>query len=188
MVTVAWDRHGAYYTDSPWRGTYEGEGGGCIINQAIHTLDLLDYLTGGVEELSAFDAKLRDTNDYEVDDSAMILFRLRNGAQAVGYCTNCYPGSKVCTVELRLEKAVLTVKQSGLLIEEEGGETIFHQAETLKGEKSEWGLSHSTLIDSFYRSILFGDEFVSEGRTGLAAVRIVNAIQHSKGKMMKVGR
>ncbi len=186
MVFVAWDRHGKYYTESPWRGTYWGEGGGCVINQAIHTLDLLDYLSGGVKSLSAFSGKLRDTDDYEVDDSSAILFHLKNGATAIGYCTNCYPKSKICTVEFHLERAVLTVKQSGLTIEEEDGNTIFHAAETLKGEKSEWGISHGVLINEFYKSLIDKTEFVCDCHTGLAAVKIVNAIQHSYGKEISI--
>ncbi|MDY5930836.1 MAG: Gfo/Idh/MocA family oxidoreductase [Candidatus Ornithospirochaeta sp.] len=186
MALVAWDRHGKYYSESPWRGKYQGEGGGCIINQSIHTLDLLDYLTGGVESLSAFDAKLRDTDDYEVDDSAMILFRLKNGGTAVGYCTNCYPGSKICQVELRLERAVMLVSQGGLRIEEEDGNVIFHSAKTLKGEKSEWGVSHGLMINEFYRTLISGEDYICDCHTGLAAVEIVNAIQHSKGKFISI--
>ena len=64
MALVTWYRNGSYYSESPWRGKYSGEGGGCIINQSIHTLDLVDYLTGGVESLSGFDGKLRDSDDY----------------------------------------------------------------------------------------------------------------------------
>ncbi|MDY4611458.1 MAG: Gfo/Idh/MocA family oxidoreductase [Sphaerochaetaceae bacterium] len=185
MALVAWDRHGAYYSASPWRGTYEGEGGGCIINQAIHTLDLLDYLSGGVSSLSAMDAKLRDTDDYEVEDTAMVLFQLKNGGQAVGFCTNCYPMSKQCTVELHLETATLVVKQSGLLIQTAEGEQ-WRPCETARGEKSEWGLSHGKLIDAFYRSILDDTPFICDCHTGLAAVQIVNAIQHSHGKRMLI--
>lgn len=186
MVLVAWDRHGAYYSQSPWRGKYKGEGGGVVINQAIHTLDLLDYLSGGVESLSAFDAKLRDTDDYEVEDSAMILFNLKCGATAVGYCTNCYPLSKTANLELHLEKATLNVNQGGLRIEEEGGNVIFHKAETLTGYKSEWGVSHGALINEYYRTLLSGEKFIADAETGLAAVRIVGAIQHSKGKIMRI--
>jgi Predicted dehydrogenases and related proteins len=186
MVLVAWDRHGDYYAKSPWRGKYDGEGGGCIINQAIHTLDMLDYLSGGVEAVSAFDGKLRDTDDYEVEDSAMILFKLKNGATAVGFCTNCYPESKICSIEFHLENALMTVRQSGLTIEEKGGETIFHKAETLTGEKSEWGVSHGIMINEFYKSILNDTPFVGDCHTGLAAVEIVNAIQHSKGKFIRM--
>ena len=101
MALVTWYRNGKYYSESPWRGRYDGEGGGCIINQSIHTLDLVDYLTGGVESLSGFDGHLRDTTDYEVEDTAMALMKLKCGAEVVAFCTNCYLGSKVCDVELR---------------------------------------------------------------------------------------
>lgn len=188
MALVTWYRNGEYYSASPWRGKYSGEGGGCIINQAIHTLDLVDYLTGGVESLSGFDGKLRDTTDYEVEDTAMALLRLKNGGEVVAFCSNCYLGSKVCDVELRLEKAVMMVRQSGLTIVEDDGNTIFHPAEVLTGEKSEWGVSHGVLIDEFYKSIINKTPFVCDCHTGLAAVSIVNAIQHSKGKIIKIER
>ncbi len=188
MALVTWYRNGEYYSASPWRGRYDGEGGGCIINQSIHTLDLVDYLTGGVESLTGFDARLRDTTDYEVEDTAMALMKLRSGAEVVAFCTNCYLGSKVCDVELRLEKAVMTVRQSGLTIVEEDGNTIFHPAEVLTGEKSEWGVSHGLLINEFYRSLINGTPFIADCHTALAAVSIVNAIQHSKGKTIKIER
>lgn len=187
MALVAWDRGGKYYSESPWRGTYEKEGGGCIINQAIHTLDLLDYLTGGVASVSAFDAHLRDSDEYEVEDTAMALFKLKCGATAVGFLTNCYPKSKICTVEIHLEKAKLTVRQSGLTIDEDGGSQIFHPAErVISGEKSEWGISHSVLIEEYYKSLRDNTPFIADCHTGLAAVEIVNAIQHSKGKFIKI--
>ena len=183
MVLVAWDRHGSYYTDSDWRGRYATEGGGCIINQAIHSIDLLDYLCGGVVSLSAVDAKLRDTGDYEVDDSCMANFTFRNGAQGVGYFTNCYPLSKQATVEIRCEMAVLTVKQSGLGIATAAGEE-FHPCETAVGEKSEWGLSHGKLIRAFYESIVSGTPFPVDGKSAIRAIRIINAMQHSRGKII----
>lgn len=188
MALVTWYRNGKYYSESPWRGKYSGEGGGCIINQAIHTLDLVDYLTGGVESLSGFDGKLRDTTDYEVEDTAMALLRLKQGGEVVAFCSNCYLASKVCDVELRLEKAVMTVRQSGLTIVEEDGNTIFHPAEVLTGEKSEWGVSHGLLINEFYKSVINKTPFIADCHTGLAAVSIVNAIQHSKGRVIKIER
>ncbi len=191
MVLVTWDRGGKYYSESPWRGKYSGEGGGCIINQSIHTLDMLDYLSsycGGVESLSGFDGKLRQTDDYEVEDTGMALINLSCGAQVVAFCTNCYKGSKVCDLELRLEHAVITVRQSGLTIVEEDGNTIFHPATVLTGEKSEWGVSHGLLIDRFYETLIDGTPFVGDCHTALAAVSIVNAIQHSKGRLIKVER
>ncbi len=186
MAIVAWDRHGEYYSKSPWRGTYEGEGGGVLINQSIHTLDLVDYLLGPVKSVTGMDGKFRQSEDYEVEDFGMALMKTENDVPVVAFCTNCYPKSKICTVEIHLEKATLEVKQSGLLIEEEDGKTIFHEAETLKGEKSEWGVSHGLLINEFYKSIIENKPFMADGKTGLHAVEIVQAIQHSKGKEIKL--
>lgn len=186
MALVAWHRDGAYYSDSPWRGKYNGEGGGCIINQSIHTIDLLDYLTGGVESVTAFDGHLRDSDSYEVEDSAMAYFKLKSGATAVGFFTNCYEKSKICTVELHLEKAKLTVRQDGLEIKEECGKYEFHPAETITGYKSEWGISHGIMIETFYQSLLNGTPFIGDCRTALPAVEIVNAIQHSNGRPIKL--
>lgn len=186
MAIVAWDRHGDYYSKSAWRGTYEGEGGGVLINQSIHTIDLVDYLLGGVSSVTGMDGKFRETNDYEVEDFGMGLLKLNGGQNCVVFCTNCYPKSKICTLEVHLEKATLTIKQSGLLIEEENGKTIFHEAETLKGDKSEWGVNHSSLINEFYKSLINNTPFLAEAKTGLKAVEIVNALQHSKGKEIKL--
>lgn len=94
---------------------------------------------------------------------------------------NCCPQSKICTVEIHLEKATLTVKQSGLTIETEN-KSEFHPSETITGYKSEWGV----LIDSFYRSLDEDSTFLCEGESGIEAVKIVNAIQHSKGKFIEI--
>lgn len=179
---VRWDRHGDYYAKSPWRGRYETEGGSCIINQSIHTLDLLQYLCGRVVALSAVDAHLRTSTDYETDDSVMANFRFENGATAVGSFTNCATGFKTARVEIVLEHARLTVEQAGLTIDTEDGGHVVHASEVAHGEKSEWGLSHGRMIEAFYRSILQGTPAPVDGRAALEAVKIVNAIQYSKGK------
>ena len=186
MVLVAWDRGGDYYGKSPWRGRYESEGGGALINQSIHTLDLLDYLTGGVATVSGMDAKLREDDAYEVEDFAMFYCSLKRGGRAVGFCTNCYPRSKQCTVEIHLERATLTVKQSGLVIEEEDGTERRFDCKVATGEKSEWGLSHGLLIDAFYRALEAGSPFIADAHTALAAVEMVQAIQHSKGRSIEI--
>ncbi|MDO5720368.1 MAG: Gfo/Idh/MocA family oxidoreductase [Actinomycetaceae bacterium] len=69
----------AYYNSDPWRGTWEGEGGGVLVNQAPHQLDLLLWYMGEVEEVVG----LWDTLNHpqlEVDDTAMAMIRFRSGA------------------------------------------------------------------------------------------------------------
>ncbi|MCF0262080.1 MAG: Gfo/Idh/MocA family oxidoreductase, partial [Sphaerochaetaceae bacterium] len=181
MILVAWDRQGDYYSKSPWRGKYEGEGAGCIINQAIHTIDLLDYLCCGVKIVNGFTARLRNTNDYEVEDTSMARFILKNGAQAVGFMTNSYPMSKICQLEVHFEKATMLLDQTRVFIKTSDGQEKDQRFEAAQGYKSEWGLSHGKLIGLFYDSLETGKPFICDAKTGVQTIRIVNALQHSNG-------
>ncbi|MFA7118653.1 MAG: Gfo/Idh/MocA family oxidoreductase [Sphaerochaetaceae bacterium] len=185
VATVRWDRHGEYYSKSPWRGQYDTEGGGCIINQSIHTIDLMQYLCGKVTELTAIDAHMRETHDYEVDDSCMANFVFANGATGVGYFTNCAKLCKTADVEIICEKGALLVSQKGLTITTTEGSS-FIPSEVATGEKSEWGLSHGRLIEAFYTAVATNKPFLVDGTAALEAVKIIQALQYSKGKTVKV--
>lgn len=185
MARVAWDRHGKYYSDSPWRGRYATEGGGVIINQAIHTIDLLDYLCGGVRKVTAIAAKLRDTEDYEVDDSCMANFELSNGSTAVAHFTNCYTTGKLCQLEINCEKARIIVEQQRIqIIENEKINDV--QCDVIEGEKSEWGVSHGRLIQHFYDCIRDQKPFFIDGQSAINAILIVDAIKRSNGKPIEI--
>lgn len=185
IARVAWDRHGKYYTDSDWRGRYETEGGGCIINQSIHTIDLLDYLCGGIASITAIATKFRHTNDYEVDDSCMANFNLHNGKTAVGYFTNCYAYGKISEIEIVFEEANLILDQKSCCIKK-GNKINRFECKAAEGEKSEWGLSHGKLIDEFYSCILEKRPFFIDGKSAVKAVKIVEAIKKSNGKLVHI--
>ena len=76
-VNVFWQRPQSYYDQAPWRGTWEFDGG-ALMNQASHYVDLLDWLVGPVESVSASMATLGRT--IEVEDTAALQLRWRNGA------------------------------------------------------------------------------------------------------------
>ena len=88
---VKWFRDQTYYRASPWRGTREMDGGGALINQGIHYLDLLCWCMGPVLEVTAVcETKL---HDIEVEDIALALLRFRSGALGtVVASTAIYPG------------------------------------------------------------------------------------------------
>ncbi|MDG5767692.1 Gfo/Idh/MocA family oxidoreductase [Balneolales bacterium ANBcel1] len=84
MVTasVKWFRDDEYYRNAPWRGTLKLDGGGAVINQAIHTVDLLQWIAGDIREISAYTGTL--THDgIEGEDNAVACFRLSSGALGV---------------------------------------------------------------------------------------------------------
>jgi len=74
----SWRDH-AYYQSDPWRGKWATEGGGVLVNQSPHQLDLLMWLVGKVEEVSAYWSNLNHP-EIEVDDTAVASLRFRGGA------------------------------------------------------------------------------------------------------------
>jgi predicted dehydrogenase len=89
---VKWYRTQAYYDSGAWRGTWELDGGGALMNQAIHSVDLLIWLMGPVAEISAHTALLAHER-IAVEDAAMATLRFANGALGViEASTAVYPG------------------------------------------------------------------------------------------------
>jgi predicted dehydrogenase len=91
-------RDQAYYKSDPWRGTWEGEGGGVLVNQAPHQLDLLQWYMGPVDELFGYWGNLNHPY-IEVEDTAIALLRFKNGALgniAVSNSQNPALYGKVC--------------------------------------------------------------------------------------------
>jgi UDP-N-acetyl-2-amino-2-deoxyglucuronate dehydrogenase len=88
---LRWYRPPEYYSRSRWRGTLALDGGGALINQGIHTIDLLLWLLGDVVRVQARTATL--LHNIEVEDTAAALLEFQNGALATFYTTTAaYPG------------------------------------------------------------------------------------------------
>ncbi len=91
---VKWYRTDQYYTSASWRGTLALDGGGALINQAIHTVDLLQWIVGPVAEVHAYSGRLLHPQ-IEGEDTLTATLRFRNGALGVvEAATSIYPGFK----------------------------------------------------------------------------------------------
>ncbi|CAA7602622.1 Oxidoreductase family, NAD-binding Rossmann fold [Acididesulfobacillus acetoxydans] len=91
-ASVKWFRTQAYYDSGEWRGTWALDGGGALMNQAIHTVDLLQYIMGDVASISANTATLGHER-IEVEDVATATVKFRSGALGTIVATTCaYPG------------------------------------------------------------------------------------------------
>ncbi|MBV9786718.1 MAG: Gfo/Idh/MocA family oxidoreductase [Chloroflexi bacterium] len=89
---VRWWRSQAYYDSGAWRGTWELDGGGALMNQSIHTIDLLQWLMGPVVEVSAYTGLLAH-QQIEVEDTAVAVVRFASGALGlIQGTTAAYPG------------------------------------------------------------------------------------------------
>jgi UDP-N-acetyl-2-amino-2-deoxyglucuronate dehydrogenase len=89
---VRWWRSQSYYDSGGWRGTWELDGGGVLINQAIHSIDLLHWLMGSVDEVTAYTGLLAHER-IEVEDTAVAILKFANGALGTIVATTAaYPG------------------------------------------------------------------------------------------------
>ncbi len=90
-ASVRWYRSQAYYDSAGWRGTWELDGGGALMNQGVHYLDLLCWIMGPVAEVTALCAT--QAHEIEVEDTALALLRFRSGAVGLLQATTAaYPG------------------------------------------------------------------------------------------------
>lgn len=106
---VKWWRDQAYYADSTWRGTHALDGGGALINQGIHAVDLIQWLGGPVSEVSAYAATLAH-DGLEVEDTLAACLQFESGALGtIEAGTSCYPG-----LDLSLE--ISGTKGSAILV------------------------------------------------------------------------
>jgi len=90
-VSIKWYRDDGYYTKSDWRGTFRGEGGGVLMNQGIHYMDLLLWYMGDVAEAGSCIMTSRAI--LETEDVAAVLLKMKSGAIAtITASTSAYPG------------------------------------------------------------------------------------------------
>ena len=94
-VHIKWFRTQEYYDTGVWRGTWKLDGGGVLMNQRIHGIDLLQWCLGGVAEVSAFTSTLAHER-IEVEDTATVAVRFHNGALgSIEGTTGAWPGAKM---------------------------------------------------------------------------------------------
>ncbi len=182
-ANLTWCRDEGYYAQGAWRGTKAQEGGGVMINQAIHSLDLLQWICGMPETVLAHTSNNSLQGVIEVEDTAYGLFALPNGGNFVITATNaakhCFPISVTYhggedTVETSADNLVV----NGKFVSKEDGLPIFG--------KEEWGVGHTRLISDFYRCVNAGEKFPVDFYEGERAIRLVLKMYESNGKKISV--
>jgi predicted dehydrogenase len=150
---LTWCRKDDYYSESDWRGKLATEGGGLLINQAIHTLDLLEYVGGPIKELKAYVTNFAHP-EIEVEDMAMIGLTYESGAIGSFFATNNYGDNSQVEMGFVFEKGQLVLHDQELFLVEEGkSEKLAHDIVN-QGDKSYWGMSHQLIIRDIYEAIL----------------------------------
>lgn len=154
---VSWSRMPDYYTGSEWRGQIDREGGGALINQSIHTLDLIQYITGekpvSVDAVTA-NHHLKGVTEVEDMVSAYIAYP-SSAAMLYGTTANCCNAPVM--LEAECEEACLRIEGDKLTLRFPDGTEA---SETCRLQnhmgKEYWGAGHLECIRSFYSRLLNG--------------------------------
>lgn len=152
---VTWRRDAPYYTESSWRGGLETEGGGVLINQAVHTLDLLCWFLGRAKSVDARMANHHLKGSIEVEDTFEAYLEFQN-ATALFYATTAYGTDSPVFLELLCENCVLRLEEPEVSVKWRDGSLERHRlASPLSPTgKAYWGASHGVCIADFYDSII----------------------------------
>lgn len=187
-----WYRSQEYYDSGDWRGTWELDGGGAIMNQSVHYVDLLQYIMGPVEEIFAYCAT-RDHVRIEVEDIAVATVKFRSGALGIiEGNTAAYPGFYTRLDIYGSDGSVII--QADQIVEwklrgEENADT--GAAKEAEGAASAQigHSSHQRQLEDFVAAIREDREPLVNGEEGRKPLEIIIALYESArtGKPVKLG-
>jgi predicted dehydrogenase len=189
-TSVKWWRPQSYYDSGGWRGTWKLDGGGALMNQAIHQVDLIQYLLGPVTEVAAF-CSLATHARIEVEDTAVAILRFANGAVGtITAATSAFPGL-LKTVAVHGDGGSAVIEQDHALLWKFATETPDDDAVRARLAKSETTggaadpkaiafENHRRQLADFVAAIRDGRPPLVDGSEGRKAVEIILAIYRSQ--------
>jgi predicted dehydrogenase len=186
-TTCKWWRPQSYYDEGGWKGTQALDGGGALMNQAIHNVDLLQWMMGRVTHISGFTAMLAHER-IEVEDTAVACLRFASGALGVIQATtSVYPGLPK-TIAVHGDRGAAVIEQDDVLRWEFNPETAedrsikqrFAQRTGASGGSSNPAAishqGHARQLADFVAAVEASQPPLVDGREGRRAVEIILGI------------
>ncbi len=158
---VTWNRPAPYYTGSSWKGNWQHEGGGALINQSIHTLDLLLLFMGKPLGVAAAMQNFHLKDTVEVEDTLEACLTFTEGpdpVRAVFYATTAYTTDAPVFLELQTEGGNIRLEgeKVSLISRKTGSAEQFDFHENILTGKGYWGNGHPACIRDFYEAVETG--------------------------------
>jgi len=179
-LQVTWNRPEAYYTGSDWRGRWATEGGGALINQSIHTFDLMNYFLGNPTSVYGSIAN-RAHPAIEVEDVAEGV--ISYGEINISFFVNTYhPYDAPVNLEIVCEKGRAFLNGDSATIVYKDGKTIVVSNDDDTGKlcgKWYWGYSHIRQIRGVYEALEDDIPPYVCGEEGLRTQKLINGIYDS---------
>jgi len=186
-------RSQAYYDSGSWRATWAGEGGGVLLNQAPHIMDVFVALGGMPSKVYGLCKALM--HDIEVEDHAEAMLEYPNGASGYFYTSTCEVGERLLEIvgdkgrlrlagdKLSLWRFEPSVSRFNRTNKEMWGAPSVRPVEL---DVQECDNGHHVILRNFARAILHGEPLISPGQVGLASLELANAIILSSYKRKPV--
>jgi UDP-N-acetyl-2-amino-2-deoxyglucuronate dehydrogenase len=189
-TTCKWWRSQVYYDEGGWKGTRALDGGGAMMNQAIHNVDLLLWMMGDATHVTGFTATLAHER-IEVEDTAVACLRFQNGALGVIQATTSVHPGLPKTIAIHGDRGTAVIEQEDVLRWDFSPETPayaevkarFAQKVGASGGSSDPKAishqGHARQLDDFVRAIETNSAPRVDGREGRKAVALICAVYES---------
>ncbi len=196
FATVVWLRGEEYYASAAWRGKYATEGGGVLINQALHTLDLVQWFVGMPQKVCAVAPSLKLKGIIEVEDTVCASFTGQTPFQF--FASNCAATDFPIEITIQTEKDLIrtyadkvSVNEEWVALDEEikqKGDWLERGTEQKNYGKKCYGGGHVSLIADFYDCIEKNERFSIDGAEGLKVIKLIQATYKSNGVELEIGK
>ena len=186
---VKWFRDQSYYRSGVWRGTWEQDGGGCLINQAVHAIDLMIHFGGPPTEVFGY-TSLRTHSGITVEDNAAGTVKFANGAfGSIEASTSCAPGWPF-EIEVSGTRGTATLSGRNITRWDFGdSDPLDEKARAAMRSAAEDGAvgmasvtdssGHRTLVENMVKTITTGERAVIDGEEARFALDLINAFYES---------
>jgi predicted dehydrogenase len=187
-VITNWFRTERYYQSGGWRATWEGEGGGVLLNQCPHQIDLIQWMCGLPKRVRAF-AKYGAYHSIEVEDDVTAYFEYENGATGL-FITSTGEAPGTNRLEISGEQGKLVVENDRLVFYK-NSESVFEYSRTTEElfkpptmeaidiEVSGETTAHVGIMQNFVNAILFNEKQLAPGVEGIRGLALSNAMHMS---------
>jgi predicted dehydrogenase len=187
-IITDWYRTEAYYASGGWRATWKGEGGGVLLNQCLHNLDVIQWLCGMPSRVRGF-CQLGRFHNIEVEDNVTAYLEYPNGATGV-FITSTGEAPGTNRLEIVGTRGRLVLEKDKLLFtRNEVSMTEFSKNSTSGFAKPDvWNveipienapLPHAILMQNFVDAILDGTPLLAPGEDGIHSVELANVMLYS---------
>lgn len=191
---LTWNRPYSYYEGSDWKGTWDHEGGGVLIDQAIHSIDRVRYLLD--DQVQWIDGSIsnhchreltKTGRKLQVEDTAEAAVQFRGGCLYSLYACDNYGADSPITIEILGEKGRCGMIQDMGFYELDGCYTEIRSAyEGKKIGPEYWGTTHHLQLKDFYESVLYDRPVAIDGMEGRKTLEIIKGIYLSSMRRDRV--